>query len=141
MKVANLVILLGLATVVASGCAYLLFSWNEDRLPPNATAIPYLFTVSDALGVDAGTDIFRLGKLMPGTSSHRTLLVTDPLSMSIGAPHTVRVWVRGEGSEWLTVSPSEGLTPVDVLVTLTVPQGAAHGEYRGEIVVEQLSVK
>lgn len=139
MRLAYLVVLLGLVTVVVSASTYFLFAWNSARLPPNSTAIPYLFTVADALGVDAGTDIFRLGKLMPGTSSQRTLLVTDPFAQSTGNPHEVRVWARGEGSEWLVLTPASGITPIDVVVTLTIPEGAAYGEYRGELIVEQVS--
>lgn len=140
MRLVALVLVLVFAAIIVSGATVLLHELRKSALPPDTTGVPYLFTVSESLGVDVGTDIFRLGALKPGTSSYRSLSISDAFMQTTGNQYRVRVWARGKGSEWLIIEPSEATTPAEVRVTAAPPAEAPLGEYRGYIYVTRLFV-
>jgi hypothetical protein len=127
MRLSRVLVLLCVVALLSVAVAFFFFSY-ANRLPAGTKHLPYLFHISSTPGIDAGTDIFRLGAVQPGGVSYRSLILG-------GTGDVVTVFVRGEGSEWLSVEPPSAVLPANVTITLSAPGDAAVGSYRGEILV------
>jgi hypothetical protein len=133
MSFARAVLVLVTAAILTSAITVLLFQMNAERLPANAELLPYTFSVGERNGIDAGTDIFRLGMLQPGNSAYRSLTVSNVLLQ--GESQDVRLIARGKGSEWITITPQNGSVPLTAKIQVDVPLDAPYGVYEGNIIV------
>jgi hypothetical protein len=130
MKLSHVIILLVCAALLTVSAVLFVFSL-QTKLPAGTRTLPYLFQVSEYPGIDAATDIFRLGAIPPGSSSYRTIELADPLNTS----RTVTVMVRGKGAEWLAVTPPTLTLPGVITITASPPADARIGAYKGQILI------
>jgi hypothetical protein len=136
MNLTRLLFFLLTVAVLTSAVTYFYHAYEQQ--PPKGTRVlPYLFSVNDTVGVDVGTDIFRLGQLQPGSSSSRALTISETISSADldGKAKRFRIEMRGKGSEWMEASPVEVSVPGSVNISVSVPVGAPYGYYRGSILV------
>ena len=140
MELRRFLVLAFVAMLLTVGALFF-FLPRSPALPPGAQTLPYRFSVADGPGIDAGTDVFRLGQVAPGGTSWRTLSIENTITSIAPDNKTVRrarVYAIGNGARWLTFEPSFVTLPASVKVTLGAPDSAEKGLYKGVIVVESL---
>ena len=106
--------------------------WTFRVKPVESKTIEVELSVGETTGIDLSTDKLSFGRLVPGSSSQRTIKLENhygyPLRVKIFASKQIAPYIFIE--EDYTAEPGK-LTKIPL--TLKVPENTTHGNYTGEI--------
>ena len=107
---------------------------SKETFPPGTQSMAYQFTIDSVPGVDTRRDIFRLGQVTPGGSSWRLLSIDAGLGSMTREEQGMRqviVVARGDGAQWLLITPGLLTLPGDANISLRPSLDAPVGTYSG----------
>ena len=112
--------------------AFLLFAWFLGQRPVSVFVVEASMEVSDQVGFDVNDTALTFGKVVPGTSSTRSVVIANGHAF----PVVVRVDVLGGISDFVASSDEVMLAAGEersLGMTVSVPSGAVPGVYEGVV--------
>ena len=113
--------------------------WTFRVKPVESKTMEVEFSVGETTGIDLSTENLSFGRLVPGSSSHRTIKLENhygyPLKVKIIASKQIAPYIYIE--EDYTAEPGK-LTRIPL--TLKIPENTSYGNYNGEIRFEMKKV-
>jgi len=97
MKISRFLFLLAIAALISAFLAYFSYSYFVIE---KITKLDLSVKVDDHFGLNADTDGIRFGMVKPGTSSERSLLLSNNASY----PLRVEILKYGEIADWVRIS-------------------------------------